>query len=204
MRRAGLLLVSLKSSFFVLCPDKMNPVVAQLLELLKYTIPAVVVLIASYSIINKFLVTELKRKQTALIRESIQVALPLRLQAYERLTLFVERIAPRQLIPRVYVATMNVAALRQALHESISAEFEHNLSQQIYVSRQVWETVKNVREQELAMIHQIAENLKPDAPARDLHARILDYVNNADGDLPVDIAREVIANEAKMVLSQSA
>lgn len=181
----------------------MNPVVAQLLELLKYTIPAIVVLITSYTIINKFLVTELKRKQIALIRESIQVALPLRLQAYERLSLFVERISPRQLIPRIYVATMNVAALRQAIHESINAEFEHNLSQQIYVSRQVWETVKNVREQELAMIHQIAENLKADAPARDLHARILDYVNNADGDLPVDIAREVIANEAKMVLSMS-
>jgi len=181
----------------------MHPVVAQLLELLKYTLPAIVVLIAAYAIIQKFLVTELKRKQIALIRESLQVALPLRLQAYERLTLFVERISPRNLIPRIYEGTMNVAALRQAILQSINAEFEHNLSQQIYVSRQVWETVKNVREQELAMVHQIAEQLNPEAPARELHARILDYVNNADGDLPVDIARDVIAQEAKLVLRQS-
>lgn len=175
--------------------------VAALLELLKYVIPSLVVLLSSYLIVQRFLVTDLKRKQTALLHESQNVTLPLRLQAYERLALFLERISPRQLIPRVYDPSMNVAALRQAIHLSISAEFEHNLSQQIYVSKQVWETVKNVREQELNMVHQIAEQLNADAPARDLHARILEFIGNADNDMPIDVALEIIRDEAKSVLS---
>jgi len=168
--------------------------------MLKYVLPAVVVLLAAYLIVQRFLVSELKRKQIALLRETADTSLRLRLQAYERLAVFMERIHPRALVPRAYVPGMTVQDLRTALQVTINTEFEHNLSQQLYVSRQVWETVKGVKEQELAMVHQIASQLQPDAPATELHRRISDFVLTDGVKPPTDVALEIIGEEARTVL----
>ena len=171
------------------------------LEVLKYTIPSVVVLIACYMIVKKFLVSEMQRKQLAIFKDSQDTTLRLRLQAYERLTLFIERISPRQLIPRVYDPSMTVRDLQQAMVFSIGAEYEHNISQQIYVSSNVWETVRNVKEQEQNMINRLAQTLPPDAHARDFHARILEVMESAEGDLPTDMALGIINNEVRKVMA---
>ena len=182
----------------------MNPVVATLLEVLKYTSPAIVVLLAAYFIVQKFLVNEHLRKQTALFHDTQKTTLPLRMQAYERLAIFVERIAPVALANRVYNPDMNVAVLRHFLTQTIHAEYEHNLSQQIYVSRQVWQTVQQAKDQELGMINQIAAQMDGEAPARDLIARINDFVLSSEQDMPSAIALAVISEEAKRVLSYGA
>lgn len=171
-----------------------------ILEILKYTIPAIIVLIASYLIVQKFLVSELKRKQLALLHENQDITTRLRLQAYERLVLYIERIHPRQLVPRVYEPSMNVAVLQQMLITTIKTEFEHNLSQQIYVSKQVWDTVKGVMEQEMNMVNQIAAQLSPEAPAKELHVRIIDFVLTSQIAMPTEVALEIINNEAKHML----
>ena len=178
----------------------MDPMIATL-EILKYTIPSVVVLISCYLIVKKFLVSEMQRKQLAIFKDTQDVTLRLRLQAYERLILFVERMSPRLLIPRVYDANMTVRDLQSVMSYSISSEYEHNMSQQIYVSANVWETVKNVKEQELNMINRLAQTLNPDAPARDFHARILEVMQQAEGDLPTDMALQIISNEVRKVMS---
>ncbi|HEY1030510.1 MAG TPA: hypothetical protein VGD89_01975 [Flavipsychrobacter sp.] len=175
-----------------------------LLEILKYTIPALIVLISSYLIVQKFLVSQIKRKQLALLQDNQQITVRLRLQAYERLVLFIERINPRQLVPRIYMSGMSVADLQQALVFNIKAEFEHNLSQQIYVSSNVWNTVRGVMEQEINMIGTLAQQLKPDAPAKDLHMRIIDAILSEPGVMPTDVALQIINEEAKMVLSYGA
>ena len=131
------------------------------LEIAKYILPALIVLAASYLIVQKFLVSQTQRKQLALFQDAQDVTLRLRLQAYERLVLFIERINPRQIIPRLYDSSMTVKDLQHAIVITIRAEFEHNLSQQIYVSKNVWETVKNVKEQEINMVHNISKALKP-------------------------------------------
>ncbi|RYD58155.1 MAG: hypothetical protein EOP56_04335 [Sphingobacteriales bacterium] len=178
--------------------------VVTILEILKYTIPAIIVLIASYLIVQKFLVSELKRKQLALLQESQDITIRLRLQAYERLALYAERIHPRNLIPRVYQGGMTVADLQHALIFNIRTEFEHNLSQQIYVSKQVWDTVRNVKEQEMNLVNQIAKQLNPEASAKELHARMIDYIMSVPGDLPGDIALSIINEEARRILSYGA
>jgi hypothetical protein len=179
----------------------MNAALATLLEILKYTLPAAIMLGITYLIVQKFLVAELQRKQIALLHETQNVTIPLRLQAYERLTLFAERIQTRQIMPRVYVAGMTVGELRQALVMTIGAEWEHNLTQQIYVSRQVWETVKHMKEQELALIHGLASKMNAEAPAKELQVRIGEYLSEQEGDSPGAIALAVISEEAKRVLS---
>jgi hypothetical protein len=170
-----------------------------LVEILKYTIPALIVLISSYLIVKRFLVSQTQRKQLALLQETTETTVKLRLVAYERLALYVERINPRALIPRVYASGMTASDLAQVLTYSITTEFEHNLSQQIYVSPHVWNTVRNVKEQEQNMINTIARQMNPDAPAKDLHQRIVDYILTAP-EMPTDIALQVINEEAKKVL----
>lgn len=179
----------------------MNAALNTLLEILKYTLPAAIMLGFTYLIVQKFLVSELQRKQLALLRESQNVTIPLRLQAYERLTLFTERIQTRQIMQRVYVTGMTVGDLRQALVLTINAEWEHNLTQQIYVSRQVWETVKHMKEQEMALIHGLASQLSADAPAKELQVRLADYLAEQGADSPGQIAVAIISEEAKKVLS---
>jgi hypothetical protein len=173
-----------------------------LLEILKYIIPAIIVLIATSLIVNKFLVNDTKRKQLAIFQEGMQTTLRLRLQAYERLALFLERIHPRELITRVYQTGMTVRDLQTGLIASVHMEFEHNLSQQIYVSHQVWKTVQGVKEQELNMINQVASKLNPEGPAKELHQRIIDFIMTTENDLPVEVGLNIINTEAKMVLSQ--
>ena len=163
-----------------------------LVEILKYTIPALIVLMSSYLIVKKFLVSQMQRKQMAIFRDSQDITLRLRLQAYERLVLFIERITPGQLIPRVYTPSMTVLDLQQAIIFNIRAEFEHNLAQQIYVSKNVWETVKNVKEQEINMTISVAKTLNPDAPAKELHARILDIILKTQQGLPTNVALQII------------
>lgn len=176
--------------------------VQTILEILKYTIPAIVVLIASAIIVNKFLVNETQRKRLSIFQENMDTTLRLRLQAYERLALYMERIHPRVLIPRLYETGMTVRDLQTAITMTINSEFEHNLSQQIYVSAQIWKTVQGVKEQELAMVNQIASQLNPDNSAKELHQRMIDFIISNENSIPVEVALEVINNEAKLVLMQ--
>ena len=171
------------------------------LEILKYTIPSIITLIATYLVISKFLETQVTRKQIELFKETQGTTIPLRLQAYERLALFVERINPRNLIPRVYESNMNVAVLQHIMVHAIKEEFDHNLSQQIYVSNKVWDTVRGVKEQEINMITTIAKQLNPEAPAKELHQRIVDAILTDEQALPTEVALQIINEEAKRVLT---
>jgi len=172
------------------------------LEILKYTIPAIVVLIACTIIVNKFLINETQRKRLAIFRQGMDTTLRLRLQAYERLAMYMERIHPRVLIPRVYETGMTVRDLQTAMLEVVRAEYEHNLSQQIYVSAQVWKTVQSVKEQEMAMMNQLASQLNPEASAKELHQRMIEFIVANENSIPAEVALEVINNEAKLILSQ--
>jgi len=176
-------------------------IVGTLLELTKCTLPAAVVLAASYLIVKKFLVTQIQRQQIALFKDSQDITLRLRLHAYERMVLFVERISPRQLVSRVYDPTMTVRDLQVAMMMTIRTEFEHNLSQQIYVSRNVWETVKGVKEQEINMVNQMAKSLDPEQPAKELHTRIMNVIMQTEEELPTDVALNVINDEVRRVMA---
>jgi hypothetical protein len=174
------------------------------LEILKYTIPGIVVLIASVLIVKRFLVSQVQLKQMSLMHDTQDTTIRLRLQAYERMALYVERLQPRNLLTRVYEPSMNVAVFQQALMFNIRTEFEHNLSQQIYVSKDVWNTVRGIKEQQMNMINNIAKDLPPDAPAKELHRRLVDYLLTVEGELPTDTALNIINDEAKVVLSYGA
>ncbi|MBL7754523.1 MAG: hypothetical protein JNM44_08600 [Chitinophagaceae bacterium] len=175
----------------------------QILEILKYVLPAVVVLVAAYLIVNKFLVGEMQQKQLALFGQHAQYTIQVRLQAYERLTIFVERMHPTNLISRHYIREMSAQDVQLAMVRAIRDEYEHNLSQQIYVSREVWQTVKAVMEQEITMLNRIGSNFAMGAPSADFVKALSEYVVNTESTMPTAIALETIDREAKKLLTSA-
>ncbi|MBN1198054.1 MAG: hypothetical protein JXA23_01790 [Bacteroidales bacterium] len=99
--------------------------------------------------------------------------LTLRLQACERLILFLERIRPNSLILRVHTSDMTASQLQAALIRTIREEFEYNLSQQLYLSTNAWEQIRNAKEETITQVNAAASTLKEDGSARDLAAAIL-------------------------------
>ncbi|GAA0545379.1 DUF7935 family protein [Chitinophaga japonensis] len=132
-------------------------------------------------------------------RSAQSAVLPLQLQAYERLVLLVERINPQSLISRVYQPEMTVVDMQISLVQTIKAEFDHNISQQIYVSPAAWETVKTLKEQTITLINQIATQLPPDAPAKELNKQILETFLQS-GESPSDVAAQILNAEAKKIM----
>jgi hypothetical protein len=171
-----------------------------LLEILKYTIPAIVVLIAAYLIVNKFLTNDYQRKQLAIFQDNVKLTTPMRMQAYERLILFVERMNLQSLTTRFYVANASATELQIAMTDSIRTEWEYNLSQQLYVSNEVWQTINTAKEQEIGMINKIASALPSGALAKDLVQALTEYHIEETDETPLQIALMAINGEAKKVL----
>lgn len=110
----------------------------RLFELLFYTLPAVVVALVAYHFFETTLKNETRKRQYMLARNSRKTTLPLRLQAYERMTLFLERIDPAKLLIRIAPHSDDKSEYANLVIAQIEQEFEHNLAQQIYVSDQCW------------------------------------------------------------------
>jgi hypothetical protein len=172
------------------------------LDLLYFTIPTLISLVIVYLIVSKFNNKETAAKRLELLQSNHDTAFRMRLQAYERLAMLVERTHPRQLIPRVYTSGMTVQELQQALVITINAEFEHNLSQQIYVSAGTWQLIRIFKEQEINMIKHIASTLNPAESASVLHQQIVNYLITTESETPAETAMQAIQAEAKSLLTQ--
>ena len=117
-----------------------------LIEFAKILLPAVLVLYAMYLGVRAMIGRELSQKQLEIRQKSIEISLPVRLQAYERICLFLERITPSNLIIRVNEPGLSAPAFQQLLLKEIRDEYNHNVSQQVYMSSEVWEMVKTAKE----------------------------------------------------------
>lgn len=114
------------------------------------------------------MVMEAKAKIAALenSKKNQSVTLPLRLQAYERMALFLERIDPNQLVLRIHAAGLTVSQKQNLLLMTIRSEFEHNLSQQIYISDAVWEKIIDAKTDIESIINTVAGDYEKDADSR--------------------------------------
>jgi len=172
----------------------------EILEILKYILPSVVVLAATALIVQKFLINEVERKRLAIFEKNAADAMKLRLQAYERLTIFVERMNTRSLISRFYVQQATAQDVQLAMVQGIRAEFEHNVSQQLYVSHELWMTIRTVMEQEVTMLNRIGASCEMGAPASEFVKKLSEYISNTESTIPTDIALETLNREAKSIL----
>jgi hypothetical protein len=139
-----------------------------IIEFGKLLIPALLVLYAMYLTVKNILEKEITRKEVDLKIKNYETILPLRLQAYERLTLLLERISPNNILVRLSNPGYSAIEFQRLIVKEIRDEFNHNLSQQIYVSEESWGLVNKAVEDTISMINQAGSSLKEEAKAMDL------------------------------------
>jgi hypothetical protein len=153
-----------------------------LIEFGKILIPASVVLYATYLLVRSFIQKEIDLKKLEVRGRSIETVLPNRLQAYERITLFLERISPQNLLIRLNAPGMTAREFHQLLLMEMRNEYNHNVSQQVYMSEEVWELVKNAKEDLIVSINDAAGEMGVEATSLDLSKKIFEKSVNK----PVD------------------
>jgi hypothetical protein len=125
---------------------------------------------------------------------------PLKLQAYERLILLADRIALPNLISRSNQPGLNVREMQNLLVQTIRQEFDHNITQQIYVSPEAWDAIRNLKEQNLLIINQVSTFLPETASGQDLNKALLEMVMQNPKASLHHIVSDALSFEAKKVL----
>jgi len=165
-----------------------------LLIALQYTLPALVGLGAAVLIIKAFIDKEYRERKNDYILRNQKTITPIRLQAYERIIMFLERISPGNIITRVQEAGMSSKQLQMQLLQQIRAEFEHNISQQLYITDECWELVKNSKENLIKLINVASKNMGADSSAFDLTRAILDVYLKVENP-PIEMAIKKVKEE---------
>ena len=142
---------------------------------------------------------EERKRQFELKRESQKTISPIRMRAYERLALLLERTKPEHMLMGLDLTSMTIPQLQQHLLQTIRAEFDHNQSQQVYVSEEVWDMIINARDQMAAFVVGITTQLPPNADTM-TYAKTLLTAYASNGTTPTDKALEELKNEAKELM----
>ncbi len=164
-------------------------------ELLKITLPSLVVLATAYFLLKTLLEARLSAHLIDSKKEGQKVFLPLKLQALERLAMMTERIRIPALLLRLRDPEMRVKDLQLALMLGIQQEIDHNVSQQVYVSDTLWKIVALAKDQAFGFVGQAAESIDPQAPAEELVSRLL--AQSAMLDSVIERAQTAIRKEAE-------
>jgi hypothetical protein len=125
----------------------------------------------------------------------------LQLLAYERLSVFAERAGLRNMITNAEAHGESAAIMHGVLIQNLKSEYEHNISQQIYVSKEVWQAITKLKDQNVYVINQLASMLPPQANSLDLSKRILEYSLAQNAELNT-IVLDAIQHEAKQVMKE--
>ena len=166
------------------------------LEVLKYTLPALVVFFTVLVMLRSWSRNEDKRRKSEFNMHLSDEILPVRLQAYERSILLLERISPESLILRVSRSDYSARQLQQELLGSITSEYEHNIAQQTYLSTEAWEKIKSAKNQVINLVNETAKEVKPDAPGPTLGKLILERLTELKNP-PSQVAIDYLKQEVK-------
>jgi len=172
---------------------------AELLDILKYTIPLALTLLAVYLLFHRFFRHEALKLESERRRALQKEVFPVRMQAYERIVLLLERISPNQLILRINRPGLNALQFQSLMIQTIRDEYDHNLSQQVYISSRAWELVRTAKEEMIRLINTAAGNIAKEAPAPELAGKLLEMHASLQHD-PLSRAIETVKQEARNLL----
>jgi len=166
-----------------------------ILEILKYTVPALIVFFTVLVMLRTWSRNEDKRRKTEFNMHISDEILPVRLQAYERSILLLERISPESMILRVSRTDYSARQLQQELLTNITSEFEHNIAQQTYLSTEAWDKMKTTKNQVINLVNETAKEVKPDASGPTLGKLILERLtelNNPPSQVAIDYLKQEV------------
>ena len=174
-----------------------NIELSKIIELLSYTIPSAVTGLVAYYFFRVYSTNETKKMKIALLKKNKKATLSIKLQAFERMTLFLERINLQKLIVRVSSVNNDKGAYAISLIETIEKEFEHNLAQQIYISDNSWDAIIASKN---ATIHVIRTslNLEDIKTAQELREKIIE--STASNPSPSLSALKILKNEIREII----
>jgi hypothetical protein len=168
-------------------------------DILKITIPALLVLLTAWILLRNMIRNDQDKRRQELILQNSRTVTPIKLQAYERIILFLERISLESLLVRVSSSEMTATQLHSALLTTIRSEFEHNLSQQIYMSSQAWEVVRNARSNMIKIINSEVEKLPAGSSGMMLSKQLLEKIMELEKE-PTRAAIEFVKAEVSRMI----
>lgn len=168
-------------------------------EVLKYAIPSLIVLLATWLVMHNLFKNEEQKRLWELKKLSQKEISPIRMRAYERLSLLLERTTPEHILVDMPLAEMTVLQVQQRLMQTVRMEYDHNLSQQIYVSDEVWQLITTAKEQTIAFINAMAQQLPEGSTALD-YAKVLITAYSSNGETANDRALQALKDEARSLL----
>lgn len=161
--------------------------------------PLIIIFLFVYYMIKSFFDQFDKKRQQELKIKYSEETLPLRLQAYERIIILLERIKPESMVLRLVEDNMTVIELQKALLQNIREEYEHNLSQQIYLSTEAWKMVVAARQSIIQLVSSTASEHQHNSPYMKYATDLLDEFASSNDD-PVSSAINFIEKEVKEIL----
>ncbi len=133
-------------------------------------------LMACYQFVKSDIRRFLDIRTNELNKESRAALLPLRLQAHERLIIFIERINPSNLLIRLHQQGIGIKELQNLIINDVRSEFQHNIAQQLYVSTISWHVIRKLKDDTVAMINNAVQGLPDDASGVDLSKKVLQHM----------------------------
>ena len=168
-----------------------------LIEVSKYLLPLIVLLIAVLLILKHFSNNELTKQKYVTIQGNNKLITPIRLQAYERIILLLERIKPDAMSLRLQKQNLSAKQMQILLLGTVRKEFNHNLSQQLYVSNEAWQIIVNAKEQITRLINLTATGLEKDSNSSEFIRAFIETYNEFE-QKPIEMAIYAIKKEALM------
>jgi len=168
-------------------------------ELIKYILPSIITFLVVYYFMDKRSQTNSNPSTTP--KDQTNVLLPLKIQALERMVLFLERISLNNVVPRLNDSSLTAKEFQYVLCNEINQEFEHNMSQQLYIPSNTWNMIVLAKDQTIQQIIQSSQTLAADAKARDLAIAILNQTISDKDMTPSAQAIELVKAEFQKLSS---
>ena len=171
-----------------------------ILQLVMSLIPGILVLIAAYMVMNNMSKTIHQTLRTEIIRQNNKDFAKLKLGAYERLALLLERNSVPNLIHKFSNSAGTPSDILKMMTHSINEEFNYNVSQQVYVSEQTWGTIKIVKEQTLLVLKKVYHGLPEKATKADYFGALISHLKES-GDIPHEKGLQMIRGEMELLFN---
>lgn len=156
--------------------------------------PAGAVLLTTIFFLRKETSKEIRSVQLEMKKQRQEFFLPSRLEAYQRAILLMERIHPNSLVMRLHNPGLPAKALQADFLKAIREEYDHNVAQQMFVSPQAWQMVKNSKEETVKIINLAGSQMLPTSTGMDLSGKIFEIVAEV-GEMPTEITVEYLKKE---------
>jgi len=165
-----------------------------LLDIIKYTIAGMGVVWIAFYLVKPYLDRDEKIQLLEFRKTISNQTLPLRLQAYERLVLFIERVNPANMLIRMNATSYSAHDLHALILEEVRSEFQHNITQQIYVSSRAWGVMKHIKDDTLGIVNKAVKSLPENASGLDLAKTILGNLSQLD-DNPYELGASMLRKD---------